>query len=53
MASEPAKRINSMLDSSNKPDTVPNAKHPKSRAPVGMREKILRTPLPFYSGPYR
>lgn len=37
---------------SNKPDDVPITKHPKSRPPVGLREKILRKPLPYYSGPY-
>lgn len=40
----------------NKPST-PNdgpgaSKEPKSRPPVGFREKIFRTPLPHYSGPY-
>lgn len=36
-----------------KPDNVPkNTKQPKSRPPVGIREKILNTPLPQYSGPY-
>jgi len=29
-----------------------NPKHPNSRPPEGFREKILRTPLPQYSGPY-
>jgi platelet-activating factor acetylhydrolase len=28
------------------------SKQPKSRPPAGMREKILTTPLPHYSGPY-
>jgi platelet-activating factor acetylhydrolase len=28
------------------------SKQPKSRPPAGLREKILRTPLPYYSGPY-
>lgn len=37
----------------NRPDDAPrNPKHPKSRRPSGMRERILRTPLPYYSGPY-
>ncbi|TVY32912.1 Platelet-activating factor acetylhydrolase [Lachnellula subtilissima] len=37
----------------NKPDDVPRvSKQPKSRPPVGTRERILRTPLPYYSGPY-
>ncbi|KAH7319099.1 hypothetical protein BKA65DRAFT_609100 [Rhexocercosporidium sp. MPI-PUGE-AT-0058] len=37
----------------NKPDDVPRyTKQPKSRQPSGFREKILRTPLPYYSGPY-
>lgn len=37
----------------NKPDDVPKtSKQPKSRPPAGIREKILRTPLPYYSGPY-
>lgn len=37
----------------NKPDEVPRfTKQPKSRQPSGFREKILRTPLPYYSGPY-
>lgn len=36
----------------NKPDDVPMGKQPKSRAPSGLRERILRTPLPYYSGPY-
>ncbi|KAJ5037229.1 uncharacterized protein L3040_007406 [Drepanopeziza brunnea f. sp. 'multigermtubi'] len=35
-----------------KPDEVPIAKQPNSRAPSGLRERILRTPLPYYSGPY-
>lgn len=35
-----------------KPDDVPTAKHPKTRPPAGFREKILRTPLPYYTGPY-
>ncbi|KAA8575104.1 hypothetical protein EYC84_004317 [Monilinia fructicola] len=35
----------------NKPDDVPTTKHPKSRPPAGFREKVLRTPLPYYSGP--
>ncbi|TVY76049.1 Platelet-activating factor acetylhydrolase, partial [Lachnellula suecica] len=35
-----------------KPDEVPNSKQPNSRAPSGIREHILRTPLPYYSGPY-
>lgn len=37
----------------NKPDDVPRStKQPNSRQPSGLREKILRTPLPYYSGPY-
>jgi hypothetical protein len=37
----------------NKPDDVPRpTKQPKSRPPTGIREHILRTPLPYYSGPY-
>jgi platelet-activating factor acetylhydrolase len=36
-----------------KPDDVPKfSKQPKSRRPSGFREHILRTPLPYYSGPY-
>lgn len=31
---------------------VPISKKPKSRAPAGLREKLLTTPLPLYSGPY-
>ena len=35
------------------PDDVPRfTKRPKSRQPSGLREKILRTAVPFYSGPY-
>jgi platelet-activating factor acetylhydrolase len=37
---------------SKPPATVPNQKKPKSRPPAGVREKIFRSPLPFYSGPY-
>jgi platelet-activating factor acetylhydrolase len=36
----------------NKPDDVPVSKQPNSRPPSGFREHILRTPLPYYSGPY-
>jgi platelet-activating factor acetylhydrolase len=36
----------------NKPDDVPNSKQPNSRPPTGLREKILRAPLPYYSGLY-
>ncbi|KAF7863877.1 hypothetical protein EAF04_006842 [Stromatinia cepivora] len=36
----------------DKPDDVPTTKHRKSRPPAGLREKILRKPLPYYSGPY-
>lgn len=37
----------------NAADDVPDGtKTPKSRQPAGLREKILRTPLPYYSGPY-
>lgn len=37
----------------NKPDDVPKmSKQPNSRPPTGIREHILRTPLPYYSGPY-
>ncbi|KAH6669498.1 hypothetical protein B0J14DRAFT_121020 [Halenospora varia] len=37
----------------NKPDDVPaDSKHPKPRPPTSFREYILRTPLPYYSGPY-
>ncbi|PQE29984.1 platelet-activating factor acetylhydrolase protein [Rutstroemia sp. NJR-2017a WRK4] len=36
----------------DKPENVPNPKQPKTRYPNGFREKILRTPLPYYSGPY-
>lgn len=37
----------------SKPDDVPEATKPaKSRAPAGLREHILRKPLPYYSGPY-
>ncbi|KAL2063248.1 hypothetical protein VTL71DRAFT_5053 [Oculimacula yallundae] len=39
--------------SSNQPSNVPPlTKQPNSRPPSGLREKILRTPLPYYSGPY-
>ncbi|RDW87630.1 hypothetical protein BP5796_03324 [Coleophoma crateriformis] len=31
---------------------APASKHPNSRQPAGLREKILRTTLPYYSGPY-
>lgn len=42
-----------MQHTSSKPDDVPkNSKQPKSRPPAGLREKILQTPLPYYSGPY-
>jgi len=38
---------------SSKPDDIPNTcKQPNSRPPSGIREHILRTPLPLYSGPY-
>jgi len=38
---------------SKKPEDVPKmSKQPNSRPPVGIREHILRTPLPYYSGPY-
>lgn len=30
----------------------PNPKYPNSRPPEGFREKILKAPLPKYSGPY-
>jgi len=36
----------------NKPDDVPDSKLPKSRQPSSLRDKILGTPLPDYSGPY-
>lgn len=37
----------------HKPDDVPRlSKQPNSRPPSGIREHILRTPLPLYSGPY-
>ncbi|KUJ08904.1 uncharacterized protein LY89DRAFT_701741 [Mollisia scopiformis] len=37
----------------NKPNDVPKfTKQPKSRPPSGFREHILRSPLPYYSGPY-
>jgi hypothetical protein len=36
-----------------KPDDVPgNSKKPKARPPNQLREKIIRNPLPYYSGPY-
>jgi len=36
-----------------KPYDVPEcSKQPNSRRPAGFREHILRTPLPYYSGPY-
>jgi platelet-activating factor acetylhydrolase len=36
-----------------RPDDVPKGtKPPNSREPAGFREKLLRTPLPYYSGPY-
>jgi len=38
--------------SRSKSDAIPNEKPPKSRPPVGLREKILRAALPHYSGPY-
>ncbi|KAI9648384.1 hypothetical protein NHQ30_003017 [Ciborinia camelliae] len=37
---------------SKKSDDVPITKHPRSRSPVGLREKIFGAPLPYYSGPY-
>lgn len=50
---EALKAGNTLKSPHNKPDDVPkHAKQPKSRTPAGIREKILRTPLPFYSGPY-
>lgn len=33
-------------------DACHTSKDPKSRPPSGLREKILRNPLPRYSGPY-
>jgi platelet-activating factor acetylhydrolase len=34
-------------------DDVPcNSKKPKARPPNTLREKIIRNPLPYYSGPY-
>ena len=37
----------------NRPDDVPKgSKQPNSRPPSGFREYILKTPLPYYSGPY-
>jgi platelet-activating factor acetylhydrolase len=36
----------------SKPDDVPYAKHPNSRPPNGFREKLMSSPLPYYSGPY-
>ncbi|KAL3421860.1 platelet-activating factor acetylhydrolase [Phlyctema vagabunda] len=36
----------------SKPDEVPNSQQPKSRTPAGLREKFLKAPLPYYSGPY-
>lgn len=36
----------------SKSQDAPASKHPKSRPPAGLREKILKTPLPYYSGPY-
>jgi platelet-activating factor acetylhydrolase len=37
----------------NKPDDVPVSKQPNSRRPPsGFREHVLRTPLPYYPGPY-
>ncbi|KAE8451342.1 hypothetical protein EG329_003971 [Mollisiaceae sp. DMI_Dod_QoI] len=39
--------------STHKPDDVPQvSKQPNSRPPSGIREYILKTPLPLYSGPY-
>ncbi|KAF5871746.1 putative platelet-activating factor acetylhydrolase protein [Botrytis fragariae] len=36
----------------DKLDHVHTTKQPKTRPPAGFREKILRKPLPYYSGPY-
>jgi platelet-activating factor acetylhydrolase len=48
-----ALRIARSVSMPSKPDSIPsNIKLPKSRAPAGLREHILRTPLPYYSGPY-
>ncbi|KAF4624468.1 hypothetical protein G7Y89_g13703 [Cudoniella acicularis] len=45
--------IGAGVSNNNKPDDVPiDSKHPNSRPPAGLREHILRTPLPYYSGPY-
>ncbi|KAK2627461.1 hypothetical protein QTJ16_003427 [Diplocarpon rosae] len=42
-----------VVEGTNQPDDVPSmTKQPKTRAPSGLRERILRTPLPYYSGPY-
>ncbi|KAI9744447.1 MAG: hypothetical protein M1818_001976 [Claussenomyces sp. TS43310] len=45
--------ITSVSSKASHPNDAPEyAKAPKSRSPSGLREKILRTPLPYYSGPY-
>jgi platelet-activating factor acetylhydrolase len=41
------------VPSGEKPDDVPRkTKKPKARPPNHFREKIIRNPLPYYSGPY-
>lgn len=42
----------SIKGQSSHPDDIPSSKAPRSRPPVGFREKILHTALPPYSGPY-
>jgi platelet-activating factor acetylhydrolase len=36
----------------NVPDAVPYPKHPKSRPPASITDKIFKKTLPLYSGPY-
>jgi hypothetical protein len=43
-------RLNS--SARTKSEAIPNEKPPKSRPPVGLRDKVLRAALPHYSGPY-
>jgi len=45
-------RTSSLFKPLEKPEEAPRSKQPKSRPPAGIRKKILRTPLPYYSGPY-
>lgn len=54
---DPALETHAAIDNQAKQRRKSNGAHhaskqPKSRPPAGFREKILRTPLPHYSGPY-